>query len=124
MVSKFHHERESIFQSFSVLYPLENPIDQTGLVSCRSGITNKMGDVIHLEEWFGFELQNKRIFFPALSSSSTVYHTPVVLQKCDLWQRDRQGGQCLERSNCNIKQNTNRKKDLGLKTRFLSVDRN
>lgn len=50
MVSKFHHERESIFQSFSVLYPLENPIDQTGLVSCCSGITNKMGDVIHLEE--------------------------------------------------------------------------
>lgn len=63
MVSKFHHERESIFLSFSVLYPLENPIDQTGLVSCRSVITNKMGDVIHLEEWFGFELQKKGFFF-------------------------------------------------------------
>lgn len=33
MVSKFHHERESIFLSCPALRPLENPIDQTGLVS-------------------------------------------------------------------------------------------
>lgn len=64
MVFKFHHGRESIFLSFPVLHPLKDPIDQTGLVSCRSVITNKMGDVIHLEGGFGFELQKKkRIFF-------------------------------------------------------------
>lgn len=84
MVFKFHHERESIFLSCPVLHPLEDPIDQTGLVSCRSVITNKMGDVIHLEGGFGFELQKKKKDFFALSSSSTVYHAPVVLQKCDL----------------------------------------
>lgn len=49
MVSKFHHERESFFLSCPVLHPLENPIDQTALVSCCSIITNMMFDVIHLD---------------------------------------------------------------------------
>lgn len=61
MVSKFHHK--SIFLSCPVLHPLEDPIDQTGLVSCPSVITNKVGDVIHLEGGFSFEIQKKGIFF-------------------------------------------------------------
>lgn len=61
-----------------------------------------MGDVIHLKNGFGFELEKKNIFiFSALSS---VYYAPVVLQKCDLWQSDRRGEQCLESSNPNRKQ--------------------
>lgn len=84
MVSKFHHERESFFLSCPALHPLENPIDQTALVSCCSIITNMMCDVIHLDWKDLVFCYKKSPFFSALISSSTVYHAPVVLQKCDL----------------------------------------
>lgn len=63
-----------------VLHPLESPVDQTGLVSCRSVITNKMGDVIHLEEGFRFELQKKKRDFFFLPSHLAVLS--ITLLSC------------------------------------------